>query len=481
MKWGRKPAKRSEADLLGEIAEGVHGIEAIFDPGLRLRWISPSIERMTGFSPAACMAAEDAFALLVFESDRDFCRRMVAQVLTDGLPQDFELRLATRDGRTVWVTAHWRRRAGSGEGEGEGEGGLRLSAEDIGARKQTEYTLLETVTELRRAQALREHYLLRSNDERQRLAALLNLIRLGILFMDQDRRVLYHNRAMLEIWGYPPDAQLVGSREAVLKDNAAAVVADPQAYFAHIDEAVRERSVASAEYEIRFADGRIVTDRSSVVRGGDDARSIGRLWIYEDVTAARRISDRLTELAERDELTGLYNRRRFHEELERTLADAARRGAEVGLLSFDLDGFKPVNDSFGHQAGDEVLVELAQAVGRIVRRNEMFCRVGGDEFVLLVPGSSAEGLLELAHRVVETVAALSFRFAESTVGVTASVGIACFPHNAADAETLIAAADEALYLSKAEGRNRATVSARQGGESARMPASSSDEHQSRED
>ena len=433
MKWGRKPAKRSEADLLGEIAEGVHGIEAIFDPGLRLRWISPSIERMTGFSPAACMAAEDAFALLVFESDRDFCRRMVGQVLADGLPQDFELRLATRDGRTVWVTAHWRRRAGSGEGEGEGEGGLRLSAEDIGARKQTEYTLLETVAELRRAQALREHYLLRSNDERQRLAALLNLIRLGILFMDQDRRVLYHNRAMLEIWGYPPDAQLVGSREAVLKDNAAAVVADPQAYFAHIDEAVRERSVASAEYEIRFADGRIVTDRSSIVRGGDDARSIGRLWIYEDVTAARRISDRLTELAERDELTGLYNRRRFHEELERTLADAARRGAEVGLLSFDLDGFKPVNDSFGHQAGDE------------------------------------------------TVAALSFRFAESTVGVTASVGIACFPHNAADAETLIAAADEALYLSKAEGRNRATVSARQGGESARMPASSSDEHQSRED
>ena len=205
MKWGRKPAKRSEADLLGEIAEGVHGIEAIFDPGLRLRWISPSIERMTGFSPAACMAAEDAFALLVFESDRDFCRRMVAQVLADGLPQDFELRLATRDGRTVWVTAHWRRRAGSGEGEGEGEGGLRLSAEDIGARKQTEYTLLETVAELRRAQALREHYLLRSNDERQRLAALLNLIRLGILFMDQDRRVLYHNRAMLEIWGYPPD------------------------------------------------------------------------------------------------------------------------------------------------------------------------------------------------------------------------------------------------------------------------------------
>ena len=140
MKWGRKPARSSESDLLGEIAEGVHGIEAVFDAALRLRWISPSIERMTGFAPAVCLAAENAFDLLVFESDRDFCRRMVGQVLADGLPQDFELRLATADGRTVWMAAHWRRRAG--------EGGLRLSAEDIGARKQTEYTLLETVADL---------------------------------------------------------------------------------------------------------------------------------------------------------------------------------------------------------------------------------------------------------------------------------------------------------------------------------------------
>ena len=163
------------------------------------------------------------------------------------------------------------------------------------------------------------------------------------------------------------------------------------------------------------------------------------------------------------------------------IADAARRRTQLGLLLFDLDGFKPVNDSFGHQAGDEVLVGLAQAVGRIVRRNEMLCRVGGDEFALLVPGSTAEGLLELAHRLVEAVAALSFRFAGKAVGVTASVGIARFPDNAADAEGLIAAADEALYLSKSEGRNRATVSARLCGESARMPASSSDEHESRED
>lgn len=473
MKWGRKPAVNPDADLLAEIAEGVHGIEAVFDAAGRLRWISPSIERLTGHSPDECTAAPDLIALLVHESDRDFCRRMMEQVAGGGLPKDFELRLESHDGRTVWVATHWRQRAHGG--------GLRLSAEDIQARKETEYALLETVSELRRAQALREHYLLRSNDERQRMAALLNLIRLGILFIDQDRRVLYHNRAMLEIWGYPPDAQLVGCREAVLRDQAMAVLDDPHAYFEHVAQTVRQRSGESAEHEVRFADGRIVTDRSAVVRGGDDVRRIGRVWIYEDVTAARRLSERLIELAERDELTGLYNRRRFQEELERRLADAARHDAEVGLLAFDLDGFKPVNDTHGHQAGDEVLVGIAQAVGRVVRRNEMFFRVGGDEFALLVPASSGSGLLELAHRVVEAVGELGFSFGGGTVGVTASVGIARFPDNAADADSLVAAADEALYLSKSEGRNRATVSARHPRESARMPASSSDEHQSRED
>jgi diguanylate cyclase (GGDEF)-like protein/PAS domain S-box-containing protein len=463
-----------EAGLLAEIALGVRSVEAVFLPGLVLRWISPSIETLTGYSPADCAAAADPVELLVHDADRAFCRQMARQVEAGGPAQDFELRLCARDGRVVWVATHWRRRNGDG-------GGLRLSAEHIQARKEAENALLETVAALRRAQALREHYLTRSNDERQRLSALLDLIRLGILFIDQDGRVLYHNRAMLEIWRFPPDARFVGSRDAVLKAQVGRVVADPQAYYAHIEHTVRGREPVSDEYEFCLADGRVVTDRSAVVKGGDDERRIGRLWIYEDVTEARRSATRLLELAERDELTGLYNRRRFHEELGRMLAEAARRGSELGLLAFDLDGFKPINDSFGHQAGDEVLARLAAELGRTVRRNETLFRIGGDEFALLVPDSGADGLCELAHRLVVTVAALRFRFEGREIGVTASVGIARFPANAADGEALVAAADEALYGSKSEGRNRATVSARRGGESARMAPLNSDEPASRKD
>lgn len=452
--------KGGELSLLRRVAEGIHGVEALLDADARLLWISPSIERVTGRTPAQCLAASDAIELLVMDSDREYGRRLFAQGLSDSAAQDAELRFSRADGSVVWMATHWRR-----VDEDAGASPLlQLSAEEIQSRKETEYKLLETVAELRRAQALREHYLLRSNDERQRLAALLNLIRLGILFIDNDRRVLYANRAMLEIWGYPPDTNLIGTREAVLKASGAPLLVEPEAFLAHLDHVVANHLAVSEPFEIRFRDGRIVTDMSAVVGGGQQEHAIGRLWIYEDITESRRVSEQLVALAERDPLTNLYNRRRFHEELERMLVDASRRNGKVGLVAVDLDGFKPINDAFGHQAGDEVLVGLAEGVRRIIRRNEMLFRLGGDEFALLVPDTDTHGLSELATRLREGIAALPFTFEGREVGVTASIGMAIFPEHAADAGGLIAAADEALYRSKSEGRNRWTLSSRRVGE-----------------
>ncbi len=469
------PSGGEDAATLRELAGGVHGVEALFDLGGRLIWISPSIERLTGRTPDECLAAPDALALLVHDSDRKYCLRMAQRVAEQGGAEDFEMRLVRSDGRVCWVACHWRP---IGKDSTRPEG-LRMSAEDIQARKETEYKLLETVTELRRAQALREHYLARSNDERQRLSALLNVIRLGILFMDRDHRVLYYNRAMLDIWGFPPDENLIGVRDVVLQSRVADLLERPESYFHHVQSVVKVHAV-SDPYEIRFRDGRTVTDVSAVVEGGQGKRGIGRVWIYEDVTEQRRIARRLVELAERDPLTNLFNRRRFHEELDRHLADAGRRGVQVGLVAIDLDGFKPINDEFGHQAGDRVLVGLAQGVGAIIRRNELFFRLGGDEFGILVPDSNEEELSELARRIVEGVEALRFEFDGKRVGLTASVGISLYPRHARDAEELIGAADRAMYRAKSEGRNQWSIAGSEC-ESDRMPTSDSDEPQRRED
>ena len=136
------------------------------------------------------------------------------------------------------------------------------------------------------------------------------------------------------------------------------------------------------------------------------------------------------------------------------LADGQRRSEGVGLLAIDLDGFKPVNDRFGHQAGDEVLVQLATAVGAVVRRNEMFFRMGGDEFAILVPSATALQLAELARRVTGCVAGLRFNFGDETVAVTASLGIAFSPQQGGGPEGLVGAADRAMYVAKTQGGNR---------------------------
>ncbi len=437
--------------LLRQVAEGIYGIEALFDVQLRLSWITPSIERIAGHTPAECLAADDAAVLLVHESDRRYCMQTARQVLERGGEEHFEMRLLRRDGGFGWVACRWRRILD----DSGALVGLRMSAEDIQARKEAEYRQLETVAELRRAQALREHYLARSNDERKRLLALLNLIRLGILFIDRDHRVLYFNRTVQEMWGYSPDDNPIGARDVVLQNTVLPLVEAPDEFIAHINAVLGSGGAVSEPHETRLRDGRIITDVSAVVEGGEGQRGIGRVWIYEDVTEQRRTAEKLVALAERDPLTNLYNRRRFHEELERYLAEARRHEeVQIGLVSFDLDGFKPVNDRFGHQAGDAVLVGLADGIGRIIRRNEMFFRLGGDEFCVLLPDTNERELAELAGRLVESVAALRFTFEGQDTGVTASAGVALYPEHGGDAETLIAAADEAMYCSKSSGRNR---------------------------
>jgi len=455
--FARIDAAARQARLFRDIAEGVHGVEALFDLDGNLLWISPSIERLTGRSPLGLLGAQDALAILIDDSDLAFCHRTAQKIVEGSGAEDFEIRLVHIDGGVRWVASHWR----PVHDENGEISAIRMSAEDIQARKETEYKLLETVAEVRRSDALREHYLSRSNDERMRLSALLNLIRLGIMFIDHDHRVLYYNRAMLDIWGFAANENLIGMRYASLRELVTPVLEKPHAYFERIGAIVASDENSDSE-EIRFKDGRIITYVSAVVESGfgqqdTGQQNIGRLWVYEDVTEQRRTAATLVQLAERDPLTNLYNRRRFHSDLEHLLMDAERRRYMVGLIMIDLDGFKPVNDKFGHQAGDEVLVTMTSQVGKLIRRNEAFFRLGGDEFCVLVPGVTEAGLSDLAGRISNGVSSLRFHFHNQEVSLTASLGMAIYPLHALDGEELVAAADHAMYVAKNAGRNRCVM------------------------
>jgi diguanylate cyclase (GGDEF)-like protein len=187
---------------------------------------------------------------------------------------------------------------------------------------------------------------------------------------------------------------------------------------------------------------------------------VGYLWLFEDVTRERQTANQILYLAERDALTGLFNRHRFQEELTRMVSGGERRRRRVALLFLDIDEFKRVNDTFGHRAGDALLIRVAGEVSAQVRRNEIFARLGGDEFAILAPDISDEEAEAFADRIVRAIARIPFSFEGKSLRLTCSLGVAIYPHHAASAEDLVAHADAAMYQAKRRARTRGTSTGR---------------------
>jgi two-component system, cell cycle response regulator len=174
------------------------------------------------------------------------------------------------------------------------------------------------------------------------------------------------------------------------------------------------------------------------------ALALRNAWLMEQVQ----------RLAATDGLTKIANRRTFEATLEREVARATRSAEHVSLVMVDIDHFKQLNDTHGHQAGDEVLRNVAAALSCECRDFDTPARYGGEEFAVVLPGCGPEEAVAIAERLRQAVAA-----APSVVPITASAGVATYPSHAGDADTLVRAADEALYQSKNTGRDRTTQSA----------------------
>ena len=174
--------------------------------------------------------------------------------------------------------------------------------------------------------------------------------------------------------------------------------------------------------------------------------------------AYNHLRSELATMVMNDNLTGCLNRRGFEHALNQTIARSIRRGSEVALLAIDIDHFKAINDGAGHLAGDAILRELAGLLSRSSRAGDVVGRVGGEEFVVLLPDADSETAGVVAERVMETVRDHAFRTARGRMSVTVSVGIAC--EQVVDshiAGSLRARADEALYVAKRLGRNRVVM------------------------
>ena len=306
-------------------------------------------------------------------------------------------------------------------------------------------TLQQQMVSLSISEEMQQRYLNLGREEQARLMALLAVMNVGVLFVSRENKILYANPTFFRIWLIPAEATLVG------RD-----VADIPGYLSHLltnEKTSAQQLLELPETtELYLADKRVVIQSCYVVRDVE-AQVVGHLWLYEDVTHARRTPEQLLHLAERDALTGLYNRHRFAGELERSLVEAKRNVTKVALLSFGIDDLNHINDTFGYAAGDKVLARAAEAVGKGVRRNELFFRLRGDQFAILIPNASEKAVQALAHRIEQAITKLDFELNGQKLGVTASLGMALYPDHGESEKALITHADTAMYLARQAGKN----------------------------
>lgn len=429
------------------IADYTHDLEFWLSPAGRLLWINPSVERMLGYSVAECIGQMDFPGDVIHPEDRVAADFQLRQALRGTSGQGYSLRICRKDGGHFWAQVNWQPihdHAGVYQG-------IRASIHSIDDLKATEASLRHAIGELRAAESLQRKYLEETEQERARLVSLLSAMNLGILFVAADGRVIYHNPTFSRIWLIEEGTALIGLPVNEVLAKSASALARPDHFSRHLLSVLETRELSDS-YEIQMTDGRIITELDYPVRDRE-GRFLGHLWIYEDITRERQTAEQLVYLAERDALTGLYNRHRFQQELARTMLETDRHHAQCAVMFFDLDEFKSINDSYGHRAGDALLIRVAGEISALVRRNEVLARLGGDEFAILLPAVQGKEAEMLADRVVRAIAQIPFRFEGQNLRLTTSLGIAYYPGQAADADDLVARADIAMYQAKDAGKN----------------------------
>jgi diguanylate cyclase (GGDEF)-like protein/PAS domain S-box-containing protein len=429
------------------IADYTHDIEFWMSPEGKLLWVNPSVERMLGYTVGECMGKMNFPVDIIHPDDRTAAEFQLHQALRGTSGQGYALRICRKEGGHFWAAVNWQPiHDYSGIYQG-----IRASIHSIDDLKATEANLRQVISELRTAEGLQSRYLEETEQERARLVSLLSAMNLGILFVAADGRVIYHNPAFGRMWMIDEGTALIGLPVNEVLTQSASTLARPDHFSRHMQSVLEARELSDS-YEIQMTDGRVITELDYPVRDRE-GRFLGHLWIYEDVTRERQTADQLVYLAERDALTGLYNRHRFQQELARTMLETDRHQSRCAVMFFDLDEFKTINDSSGHRAGDALLIRVAGEIGTLVRRNEVLARLGGDEFAILLPSVQDNEAEVLAERVVRAVAQIPFRFEGQNLRLTASLGIAYYPEHAADADDLVARADIAMYQAKDAGKN----------------------------
>ena len=294
---------------------------------------------------------------------------------------------------------------------------------------------------------------------KQQLLHGLSLTHDGIGIFDAEDKLVYCNRVLASMFSLGPEEAMGLSFDQLVRhsfNSVAGMNLDSSSVDSWLRMAKRlRRSKKFRSFEIDYQDGRwfLVTEHTA------EDQSI--LVFCSEITEQKRnerelnhLNKQLEILANFDSLTGIYNRRHFLDQAAHEISRCARENSDLAMIMLDLDHFKSINDNYGHEIGDQVLVGSVQRIKSQLRDYDLFGRLGGEEFAILLPGSDIEDGIEIGGRIAKELQLHPIETRAGEIPITCSIGVAQFNHNGGSLGELLDPADQYLYQAKQTGRNR---------------------------
>ncbi|NEX63568.1 EAL domain-containing protein [Noviherbaspirillum sp. 17J57-3] len=417
-----------ESGLLSHLLANFDGLvyRCLADSNWTMQFLSEGCMGLTGYLPGDFIAnATISYEELIHPDDRSRVRDIIFDALRRNERFSLEYRIVRRDGAVRWV---WERGTGIRDAHGACFA-LEGYVQDITQRKAAEDALQEA--------------------ERRYRSIFENAIE-GIFQSTSDKGYLAVNPALARIYGYDSPQQMIDT----LRDLDRQLYVDPQRRVDFLQHMNGQGAVINFESQVYQRNGNVIwiSENARAVRGPDDA-----ILFFEgsvvDITERKAYEAKIRFQATHDALTGLPNRNLLRDRLEQALLNA-RRGKHLAAVAFiDLDQFKFVNDSLGHELGDELLKMIAGRLRSCMRAADTVARQGGDEFVIVLGNhKDCKTVEDTIGRVIEAVSR-PWMARDLELRITCSVGIAVYPNDGDNAETLLRHADSAMYKAKELGRN----------------------------
>jgi diguanylate cyclase (GGDEF)-like protein/PAS domain S-box-containing protein len=271
----------------------------------------------------------------------------------------------------------------------------------------------------------------------------------GVVITTPDGTILTVNRAFSEVTGYTAE-EAVGRTPHILHSGR-----QDRDFYANMWRKLLADGDWQGEIWNRRKNGDVYLEWLSIacVRN-EHGQTTHYVAIFSDITTEKENAERLYHLAHYDPLTELPNRVLFQDRFKQAIARARRGERRIAVMFLDLDGFKKVNDQFGHSAGDALLAQVAARLAAQLRESDTVARLGGDEFSIILPDMfETDGLIQVATKVIDAIAA-PFMLGGQATHITTSIGISIYPKDGLDADNLLQRADLAMYEAKRRGKNQ---------------------------